>query len=177
MRKEGEELVSRRLVFGLLSALCLLFTGCSTVSPQQSDFNFIFKYGAGAEPRNVLDTFSRTFTKDMVSEPAITINLALSPQELDKIYQDMQKIDLPDYPDVFSVIVPSGSIATMVTPNLRYYFKVSYDTQAKELSWDDKIRNDDAQATRLRQFFSSIVTLIESKEEVKEMPRPTSGYQ
>ena len=68
------------------SSLFLYLTGCDNISPakgsadntpQESDFNFIFKYGVSG--RNTLDTFKGTYTKDMVLDPAITIELTLSP--------------------------------------------------------------------------------------------------
>ena len=39
------------------------------------DFNFIFMYGVGG--KNEIDTFKGTYTKDMVTEPSITIDFKL----------------------------------------------------------------------------------------------------
>ena len=163
------------IIAGLaLVATILGVTGCSTTQPTESSFNLIFKYGVGA--RNELSTFEDTYTKDMVMDPSITVNLSLTEEELDRIYQKMVEINFFDYPDRFSVSVPAGELVTMVTPHMSYYFKVEYDSRIKELWWEDEIMNENEEASRLREFIQLIRDIIESKEEYKELPEPTSGY-
>ncbi len=58
-----------------------------TVPPRESNFNLIFKYGIFA--KNELNTFDGTYTKDMVQDPSITVELSLSEEELDSIYEKM----------------------------------------------------------------------------------------
>jgi hypothetical protein len=93
-------------------SLLLVITGCAGIvtgqeatgeTPQKSGFNFIFKYGVTG--RNTLDTFQGTFTKDMIMDAAITIDLTLTAEEMDSVYQKMLGIDLFSYPDKFSVHV------------------------------------------------------------------------
>lgn len=165
-----------KIILSFLLAICFLCIGCSNISPKQSNFDLIFKYGYGPEPKNELNTFNGMFTKDMTLEPSITVNLVLSQQEMDKIYQDMKEIDFFDYPDVFAATVTPGSTVMGVTPYLRFYFKVNYNSQIKELYWEDEIQNDDLQASKLRWLSLSIKNLIESKEEYKKLPSPKSRY-
>lgn len=146
------------------------------VSPKQSDFNFIFKWGVSFEHPNELNTFNGTFTKDMILDPSITTNLVLSQQEIDRIYQKIMEIDLMSYPYTFKVNVPPGSPTKGVTPSDRYYFKVNFGSQIKEVSWDDRILNEDAQASKLRSLCQLIINIIQSKEEYKILPTPKGGY-
>jgi len=172
------------LMASLVLAIILLgATGCDNINPangsadntpQESDFNFIFKYGVTA--KNELDTFKGKFTKDMVSDPPITVKLSLTEEEKNSIYQKMVEIDFFDYPDRFSVSVPPGELTGMVTPYLTYYFKVAYDSQVKELWWDDEITNPDQRADKLRELISLVRNIVESKEEYKKLPEPRSGY-
>ena len=148
--------------------------GCVTPPPEESKFNLIFYYGVGAN--NGLNTFEGTYTKDMIMDPPITVNLSLSEEELDSIYRKMVEIDFFDYPDEFSVSVPSGEAIGMVTPHSSYYFKVEYDSKVKELRWEDKITNEDEKANKLRELIKLIRDIVESKEEYKELPEPRSGY-
>ena len=93
------------IMAGLALVATLLGTaGCITPPPSQSNFNLIFQYGVGA--RNELNTFEGTYTKDMIMDPPITVNLTLSKEELDIIYQKMIEINFFGYPDEFSV--PTG---------------------------------------------------------------------
>ena len=145
-----------------------------TPSTVESNFNFIFKYGVTG--RNTLDTLKSTFTKDMVMDPAITVKLSLSGEEMDSIYQKMVEIDFFNYPDKFSVSVPPGELKTEVTPYSTYFFRVTYGTKSKELLWHDKITNSDEKADKLKELITLIRNIIESKEEYKKLPEPRSGY-
>ena len=89
MRKGWLIIASLALVMALLETV-----GCVAPTPSPSSFNLIFKYGVRA--RNELNTFNGTYTKDMVMDPSITVNLSLSKEELDRIYQKMIKIDFFD---------------------------------------------------------------------------------
>ncbi len=157
----------------VMSAL-LVTAGCSNHPSGQSNFNLIFKYGVGA--RNELNTFKGKYTKDMIADPLITVPLKLSEEELDRIYQKMIDIDFFAYPDEFSVSVPPRELVGMVTPYSSYYFKVEYDSKLKELRWEDSIISEDEKAGKLRDLIKLIGDIIESKEEYKKLPTPTSGY-
>ena len=104
------------IVLALVAAL--LGTGCVAPPPSPSNFNLIFKYGVGA--KNELNTFEGTYTKDMVMDPSITVNLSLSKEELDRIYKKIVEINFFGYPDQFSVFVPPGQSVGMVTPYYSY---------------------------------------------------------
>lgn len=156
------------------SPLVLEQPSVAPTTPGGSNLNLIFKYGVGA--KNELNTFQGTYTKDMVMDPATTVNLSLSNDELARIYQKMVEIDFFGYPANFSVSVPSGEAVGMVTPYSSYYFKVEYDSKVKELWWDDNITNEDEKAEKLRELINLIIGIIESKEEYKELPSPRGGY-
>lgn len=169
MRKGWLIVASLALVMALLETV-----GCVAPTSNPSNFNLIFNYGVRA--RNELNTFNETYTKDMVSDPSIMVNLSLSKEELDSIYQKMVEMDFFNYPDKFSVSVPAGEAVGMVTPHSSYYFKVEYDSKIKELRWEDEIVNNDEKADRLRGLIKFIKDIIESKEGYKKLPSPTSGY-
>ena len=173
----------KKALLVLVSSLCLVVTGCVSIAtaqndtadnPQKSGFNFIFKYGVTG--RNTLDTFHGTFTKDMVMDAAITIDLMLTAEEVGSIYQKMAEINFFNYPDKFSIDVPEGEIKTEVTPYSTYFFRVEYNGKTKELLWHDKYLNSDASADKLKELISFIRNIIESKEGYQALPEPRSGY-
>ena len=165
----------KRLALIVLSAYFLLvFSGCGNTPPGESDFNLTFEYGVGA--KNELNTFDGTYTRDMVLDPSITVELSLSEEELDSIYQKMVEIDFFNYPDEFSVLVAPDDRIGIVTPYNSYYFKVEYDSRVKELRWEDEILKENVDADNLRGLINLIRDIIESKDEYKELPEPTSGY-
>ena len=151
------------------------------ITPSESNFNLIFAYGVGA--KNRLDTFKGIYTKDMVVDQSITVNLYLSKNELDIIYQKMVEINFFDYPDKFSVSIPPEE-AIMLTPYSSYYFKVKHDSKIKELWWDDnkfwqeggKLTYKDEKAEKLKELIELIRNIIESKEEYTKLPTPRRVY-
>jgi hypothetical protein len=169
MRKSWLIIASLASVVALSAML-----GCTAPEPGESNFNLIFRYGIGAN--NELNTFDGTYTKDMILDPSITVNLSLSEEELESIYQKMVEIDFFGYPDEFSVSVPPGETAWTRTPHSSYYFKVEHESKIKELWWKDEIRNNDEKADKLRGLTKLISDIIESKEEYKELPPPRGGY-
>jgi hypothetical protein len=134
----------------------------------------IFKYGVGA--KNILDTFEGKYTRDMVSCPSVTVSLSLTPQELNTIYQKMNEINFFSYPNKFVVVTNS-----IQSPYSSYYFKVEYDGNIKELSWDDfagtPSRNPDRDnVIKLRGLINLIKNNISTKDAYKNLPKPCGGY-
>jgi hypothetical protein len=141
---------------------------------QPTSFNFDFRYGVGA--KNELDTFEKTYTRDMIVDPSVKIKMELTDGEMVEIYQKMMEINFFDYPDKFSVTVPAGESFGMETPCSSYYFKAAYKSTIKEVSWDDCITYKDQGADKLRELIRYIENVIESKEEYKRLPTPRGSY-
>jgi len=171
MKRRLSIIVSLVLVVSLLG-----MAGCSTPPAAQSDFNLIFRYGVGA--KNELNTFEGTYTRDMISDPSITVPLSLAEEEQDRIYKKMVEINFFDYPEKFSLTVAPGESVGMVTPYMTYYFRVEYDSRIKEVRWEDEIINinENEKADKLRELIKLITDIIEAKEEYQRLPEPTSGY-
>ena len=173
MRKVWLTIASLALVVALLGTVGCVADTAPDVKPP--DFNLIFKYGVGA--KNELNTFEGTYTKDMIMDPSVTVELSLTEEEVDRFYQKMLDIEFFDYPDEFSVSVAPGSLTKIVTPYSSYYFKLEYNSSIKELRWEDEIKNRNEEADKLRELIRLIRDIIESKEEYQELPEPTSGYE
>ena len=126
--------------------------------------NFIFRYGVGA--KNELNTFSQTYTKDMVMDSPVTVSLKLTGKEITDVYKKINDLELFD-------IKQATETNTRVTPCSSYYLKVQSGYHQKGLTWDScqgKI-ND-----KLQKFTDYIIKIIESKEEYKALPKPKGGY-
>lgn len=167
-------------VLPILIILLLLATACSKNYREpdaisgEVKFNLIFKYGVGA--KNELNTFNGTYTKDMIVDPPITVDLSLSKKEMKTIYNKMAEINFFDYPDQYTILIPPGEGVGMVTPHSTYYFKVENGSSVKELTWEDYITNRDEKADKLRELIKVIRDIVESKREYKALPVPKGGY-
>jgi len=92
------------------------------------DFNFIFMYGVGG--KNEIDTFKGTYTKDMVTEPSITIDFKLSDSEMEGVYKKIEELE------IFN-ITEKNKDNLIVTPCNSYYLKVQSKSEVKDISWDN----------------------------------------
>jgi len=135
---------------------------------QNNDFNIQFKYGV--TERNELNTFSNTYTKDMILDPPITIWLYLSDEEMNQIWQKMVDIDFFNCPDTLAV-----STGRIVTPQDDFYIKVQNGSVVKEVSWST---NSEVNAIEqnLAQLANLIKGIVEQRPEYRELPPPNGGY-
>ncbi len=157
------------IVVIILGAYLLLITA-QPPAIEDTDFNITFRYGVGA--KNELNTFEGTYKKDMVIDPSITVDLSLTKEEKERIYQKMNDTNFFDYPDYF----PQRQ-DRFVTPNGEYHLKVEYNSKIKEVSWDDNSLFEDENIEKgLNEIKGLIIEIIEDKEEYKIIPTPRALY-
>jgi len=171
--------MAQRFTFGVLSSAFLL--GLALIIQSfwlpctESDLHLTFKYGVGA--KNVLNTFTGTYTRDMVKDPPVTVKFCLSEKDLDRIYQKMVAIDFFSYPTRFSA-QSSGDVIGEMTPFSTYYFKVQCgSSETKELVWAAKYTySGNKEAEDLKELIDLIIEIIRSKPEYRRLPEPRAGY-
>lgn len=181
----------RFLVLTIVTFIASLavFASCNSSRPDERDFNMVFKYGIAM--KNELNTFKDTYTKDLISDPSVTIKMVLSEEEMETILEKMLDIDFFTYPDNFSVQLAPDSRIMIRTPYAEYYFKVEYEGNLKELWWDEEIVwqeqwlkdlkdkvfiENKEEVEKLSELISLIRNIIENKEEYKELPKPRGAY-
>ena len=123
----------------------------------------------------MLNTKDGTFTKDLISDGTKTTALKLSDDELIRVYNDIRKIGIINYPEVFK---PGsfGFTRRSVSPHPTYELTIEYNGQQKRVFWDDESLSEEAKAKQLRELIDQVVSIIESKDEFKQLPKPQGGY-
>ena len=173
----------RRLALPIFGLLALLLSSCGPPvegSPQQGStpgFNLVFMYGVGGAPtKNVLDTARGTFTRDMIMDPPVTVNLKLSSDDLNRIRYKMDEINFWGYPDILEPEPRAEGM--MVTPYSSYYFKVERDGAVKEVTWKNQYKyvDESLRATNLKELAQLIWGIIQATDEYKALPEPRGGY-
>ena len=144
-----------------------------------ADFAFLACYGVGAE--NQIDTFKGTFTKDIVSDskPNPTAELRLTADELDRLYGDLVRMHILEYPSQFPAAEdrdPKDGVMVEVTPSLTYLLRIRAAGTEKLISWDDDENLMTPRAVALRAWFDELQNIIQSKPEYKAMPPAEAGY-
>ncbi len=149
--------------------------GLSVTMP--NDFAFVAAYGVGA--KNVLDTNSGTFIKDLgpQEDPAVT-DLRLSQAQMEELYVELVELDpfsysLPYYPDE-GTTGPTVHVSTYQTYQLEIRMGgVSRDA----VFWEDTSLSTHPKAVALRDWFDRLRQMIEATPEWKALPPMTGGYQ
>jgi hypothetical protein len=136
----------------------------------------VFAYGIGA--RNVLDTRNGTFTKDMILASPMTVPLQLTPGEMARVAQELERIDFFSYPREYETPVDPSQESREAPAGLHhsYRFAVTTERGTKVVVWQDKILNDDERAAGLRALAHLIEDMIIAKPEYLRLPPPQGGY-
>jgi hypothetical protein len=137
------------------------------VASSGSHIDVVFRFGVG--PTNNLDTRRGQFTKDMIADPPITLNLTLTDDERHEVLTTAQRIGFFQLPRVIS---PDTSNC-MVTPCGKYYLRIIVDHLSHEVSWNNCACWE---MESLRDLRLMIQKMIISKEAYKRSPKPKGAY-
>jgi hypothetical protein len=147
----------------------------AAVYPVPVDFSFVASYGVGA--KNVLDTAAGTFTKDMIMAPSVTTQLRLTQAEIDDLYADLARMKLFEYPAFYQPDAVDPGPTMFVTPHMTYRLEIHMgDQKVLDLVWDDTSLSAKPAAIALRDWFTKLQQLIESKPAWKALPPAEGGY-
>ncbi|WP_134682816.1 hypothetical protein [Brevibacillus migulae] len=140
-------------------------------APMPEDFAFSLSYGVDA--KNTLNTFNQSYTKDMVTEPPLTVPFTLSKEEMQSIYKEMAKINL--FHDKVWDLKPWLK-PCMKVPFHTYSLKVQANGKVWLLHWDD----ENCKLTEDQQALNSLVEYIrgvlEKNDQYRRLPAPKGGY-
>jgi len=172
----------KKIMSLLLILIIFSLNGCNKATKVEElpdirpkDFSFVFNYGV--DSKNQLDSTKGQYTKDMVSDPSVTLDLILSDEELDFIYSEMKKIKILNYPEEFK---PENNL--MSKPFVTYSLKIIFNGREKNIHWEygnvwgDEIVSETKEAIELRELFKTIKEIIINKDEYKKLPQAKGGY-
>lgn len=144
------------------------------MAQQSNDFAFQFSYGACGT--DILDTFTGTYTKDMLIAPSITIPLTLSRDEMSHIYSEMQRINLFSYPSTYMIVPQPDQEVGLVSPPTSYSFVIRNAHVTHHVQWlDHIIEPTTPEAEQLRSLIHLIMTIIERQPAVQQLPVPQAA--
>jgi hypothetical protein len=132
-----------------------------------SDFNIVFRYGVGA--KNELNTVDKTYTKDMVTSPSVTVPFELTSDEMNDIRQRIDEDQLFDS----NISNINNGPAMMVSPCQSYYLQVIDKDIKIETNWDNC---EGLMTAQEKDFSDFIINIIENHPEYKKLPLATGGY-
>ncbi len=149
--------------------------------PEQMPADFAFTAAYGFYAKNVLDTFTGTFTKDIIAppKPNPTITFRLSAEEMARLYQALVQIGILSYPSVFTPDAEQEAktgVHHFVDPHPTYSLRVRAVGQERSVLWEDQGLSSAPKAAALRNWFNMLQRMIEARPEYKAMPPTEGGY-
>jgi hypothetical protein len=126
----------------------------------------------------VLDTKNNLYTHDMVCDPDLQIKLVLSEKELERIWQSVIDNDFFKMPSDLTKRCELYDNCIGVDPNYTSILNVTTYGQSHAVKYSTALLPvNDKYVKHYEQIQSTIWSVLDEREEVKEMPKPTCGYQ
>ncbi|MFA9556672.1 hypothetical protein ACERII_05145 [Evansella sp. AB-rgal1] len=148
---------------------CIFLLGACSNLPKKmpEDFNFVLKYGY--EARDIVNTYENTYTKNMIEDEDITIELVLTDNEKEAIYKEMRKADI-------LASAEKSSESTCSDPHQENELTLTLDGETYEREWITSYCGKRADR-KLKKFTEFIHTeIISKKNEYNRLPEASGGY-
>lgn len=162
-------MAATRLLFLIL--LPMLLNPCSEqpTATEEALPNVHLYYGWG----NELDTFEKTYQKDLVMDGYKKIPFELSAEELGRILDKANEIGFFEYPDTITYDPAVDSLAMNIMPNPPPQFlRIQFEQKDKTVTWIYPLPANSSYLSKLFELKNRIIEIIEAKPEYKALPPP-----
>ena len=144
-----------------------------------ADFDFILTYGYGGT--NVLDTYSDTFTKDLIRIGTATIDFALPDETKREIYASLLENGVYEMPELLINETRNGKYEMVSSPSYKMLFTYTANGVTRSVNWPqgrDKPHQDmPDQNNSFTRFVIGVAKYMEKTEEYAAMPQAEGAYQ
>jgi hypothetical protein len=135
--------------------------------------DFAVRFVFGTCTMETLDTFERTFTRQLTYEEERTIPLTLTEAQMAAIYERMVAIDLWSYPEAYAIRSATGNYVVR-DPSPTYRITVRAGGEIKGVYWHDEVvQPTTPEADRLRGLIRYMIDMVYDYPEVRALPTPT----
>lgn len=134
------------------------------------DFDFIVRFGVGS--KNEINTLHNIFTKDLVKDGTVTIDMKFTNEEMSLIYEKMRELNI-----VALKHLVAEDTNCIRTPYGEDTWEIYLNGEIKKISWSSKyceIPNDIKKLIHLRDF---VIEIVKNKNEYKMIPEANGAYQ
>ena len=164
-----------KVMIVLLLMLFFSISACKTnviESDIQSDSQLVqiyFKYSF----KNKLDTFEKTYQKDLIRDGVIKVFFWLTIEEQNKILQKVNETKFFDLPEYF----PRVSNPRIRPDAGEQVLRIRYLQQDKTIKWFSfPLDEDNLELNLVKELAAFIQIIIENKPEYKKLPPSNGGY-
>jgi hypothetical protein len=124
------------------------------------DFTFNFTFGFSQEPTNFDE--KKNILTVLGVDTSMKINLSITSEEKQKIFDKLQEINFTSYPDKYRYHYPDTEETFVGTPCNRFYLTITTNGKTKTVEWNDciqsKIKDEKHEALmQLRRLIEKII--------------------
>jgi hypothetical protein len=105
----------------------------------------------------------------------VTIPFPLSDAEISFVREGIDRIHCFQYPSQFKGVRPDALEIATTTPATSYEMEVRVRSAVHAVAWTDANRPTTDAADQLRQFFTSLIAMIEQRPDYKALPPQSMG--
>lgn len=162
-----------KILLKVITCLFLL-SSCSTsengeklAEEMPEDFSFVLKYGF--EARDIINTYENTYTKNMILDDDLTIEMIFSDEEMEVIYEEMKEADI-------LYTAKKASENQCAEPHEQNELTLALDGKVYEREWITSYCAKTADR-KLKDFINFIHhEMIVEKEGYDDLPEHSGGY-
>lgn len=175
----------RKYIIFFVSSLVILLTIYFTMNNSKSnnyapvnevnlnDFNFRLNFNTYGKEQ--IDTYKKTYTKDLIIDGTKTIDFTIADSTKKEIYNLMVEVDILSIPDILTVE------GIEITPSCDYSLKVTINGKTKNIVWNEgfytsTINNIPKDNVNFLKIVKYISDYIHNTNEYKSMPKSNGGY-
>ncbi|WP_156321093.1 hypothetical protein [Bacillus sp. JCM 19041] len=153
----------------LIMTLLMMLGGCANevamLDERPDDFGFSVSYGIGGKQK--IDTFENIVQKDLVADGTIEVELALTNEDLDLVYEKMKEIPITKQ------LKLNDHCAVEPAPSSSWL--IQYEHEEIELVYEGQCSA--GMVAELYELEEFIYRLVSEKEAYKRLPEARGGYE
>lgn len=138
-----------------------------------SDFNFVYSFGIGE--KNRFDSKEELYVADMVCDPSIKIDMQLSKEEKQKIWQSVienQFFELDDFTETCNAF----GMCRDVEPEHKITLSITANSENHSVHFRDAYFGNDKNLSKFNNIIETIQEILDQKDEIKNLPTPKCAY-
>ncbi len=137
-----------------------------------NDFGFSVLFGIGK--KNEINTFNETVTKDLIEDGTTTVDIALTEEEMNEVYERMKEINIKETKELVPKPINDSICSQEPYEEDEWKITINGETITHSVSGTYCEPTDDAkQLLELRKF---VFSKIKSKEQYIGLPGSKGGY-
>lgn len=137
------------------------------------DFGFSIRFGVGKN--NEINTFEDTVTKDLIEEGTATVNVTLTEEEMNEIYEKMKLVNIVEIKNFIPEPI-NGNICA-IEPYEEDLWEILINGETITQYVSDAYCEPTNDTTQLIDLRNYVFSLIKSKEEYIILPESKGGYE